>query len=193
MTSFTIMDRHLDVPRTPNEMGRLVMTTQTSFRGWMPGRIASDPRLGHRIADALTRRIGAAVPGLTCESEGAMARLRSVKPSTRRALFQRLERARGHLHDNDGRAVSLAELASVAGLSQFHLARYFKLAYGTAPIAYHRALRLERAAGLLISNDHSLIEIAELTGYSDEVALSHAFRRHFGKPPQLWAKEHRRA
>jgi len=32
---------------------------------------------------------------------------------------------------------------------------------------------------------------AEATGYSDQVALSHAFRRHYGAPPQLWAQRRR--
>ncbi|MBX3562285.1 MAG: helix-turn-helix transcriptional regulator [Sphingomonas sp.] len=178
-------------------LGRsLVLSTRTSGMGRVleeyGRRIARDPRLGHRLADNLVRTVTAAIESPLHESQAAMARLTAVKVSTRRTLFQRLERARGHLHENDDRSVALGELASVAGLSQFHLARYFKLAFGEAPIAYHRKLRLERAATLLISDNHSLIEIADLTGYSDEVALSHAFRRHYGKPPQLWATERRR-
>ncbi len=178
-------------------LGRsLVLSTRASGVGRaledFGRRIARDPAFGHRIADGFVRRMGAAIQYPLGESEAAMARLKAVKASTRRALLQRLERARGHLHENDGRAVALAELASVAGLSQFHLARYFKLAFGAAPIAYHRALRLERAARLLLSDNHSLIEVAQRTGYSDEVALSHAFRRHYGRPPQLWASERRR-
>lgn len=116
-----------------------------------------------------------------------------VKASTRRALSERLERARDHLHAHPDRAVTLAELAHVVGVSQFHLARYFRRAFGSAPIAYHRALRLERAARLLETGKLPLSEVAELTGYSDEVALSHAFRRRFGQPPQLWAAARRSA
>jgi AraC-like DNA-binding protein len=72
-------------------------------------------------------------------------------------------------------------------LSQFHLARYFKLAFGHAPIAYHRTIRLERAARFLASGAGSVAEAAEVAGYSDQTALSHAFTRHYGKPPQQWA------
>lgn len=115
------------------------------------------------------------------------AGLDAAKPSTRRDILQRLERARAHLHDHLDRNVALGELASVARLSQFHLARYFKRAFGAAPIAYHRALRLERAARFLARGEGSVAQAAELIGYSDAVALSHAFRKHFGAPPQRYA------
>ena len=118
------------------------------------------------------------------ESRAAIDGLKAAKPSTRRELYRRLERARGFLHDHDDRGVTLAEMASVAGLSQFHLARYFKSAFGRAPIAYHRDLRLARAADLLDSGGCSVAAAAEATGYSDQVALSHAFRRQYGAPPQ---------
>ena len=121
------------------------------------------------------------------QSRAAINSLSAAKPSTRRDLYQRLDRARGHLHDHLDRGVALAELASVARLSQFHLARYFKLAFGQAPIAYHRALRLERAARFLAAGEGSVAQAAEATGYSDAVALSHAFRKHFGQPPQQYA------
>lgn len=173
----------------------LVLSTASSAMGRaleMRGRqIARNPQVGHLLADEMIEQAADAVRAPLDESRAAMDGLKVVKPSTRRALFERLERARGFLHRNDDRNVTLGELASEAGLSQFHLARYFKLAFGIAPIAYHRKLRLERAARLLSSESRSLIQVAEMTGYSDEVALSHAFRRHYGRPPQLWAMERR--
>jgi len=63
-----------------------------------------------------------------------------------------------------------------------------KHAFGAAPISYHRALRLKRAA-MLLADGSSVAEAAEATGYSDPVALSHAFRRKYGAPPHLWARQ----
>ena len=110
----------------------------------------------------------------------------AVKPSTCRKLHAQLERARLHLHGHAHRAVTLAELAAVARLSQFQLARCFRQVFGQAPISYHRGLRLARAARFLAAGQGSLAEAAELAGYSDQAALSHAFRKHFGKAPQQW-------
>jgi len=150
--------------------------------------IANDPSCGPALAPEIVARVGAAIaePIQACRS--AMEGLDAAKPSTRRDIFQRLERARAHLHDHLDRAVSQAELASVARLSQFHLARYFKRAFGAAPIAYHRGLRLERAAAYLSAGEGSVSQAAALIGYSDAVALSHAFRKHFGAAPQQWAR-----
>jgi len=153
-------------------------------------RIARDPGLGTALAGELIAGVQQAIAEPLAESQAAIDALGAAKLSTRRELYRRLERARAFLHDHDDRTVALGEMAAVAGLSQFHLARYFKDAFGAAPIAYHRALRLARAADLL-AGGHSLAAAAEAIGYSDQVALSHAFRRHYGAPPHLWARQRR--
>jgi len=178
-----------------NLLGRaLVFSNRTSRLGRalhdFGVRIARDPGLGSTLAGALVAGVQQAIAEPLAESRAAIDALGAAKLSTRRELYRRLERARSFLHDHDDRGVTLGEMASVAGLSQFHLARYFKDAFGAAPIAYHRSLRLARAAGLL-AGGHSVAAAAEATGYSDQVALSHAFRRHYGAPPHLWARERR--
>jgi AraC-like DNA-binding protein/quercetin dioxygenase-like cupin family protein len=188
-----------DAPRAQGHdpvFGRaLVLSTRTSAMGRTleeyGRKIACNPELGPHVAGGLLRKVEQAVADPLAESRAAMERLKVAKMSTRRSLFERLERARGFLHHNDDRNVTLAELASVAGLSQFHLARYFKLAFGQAPIAYHRALRLARAAELLAGGGVSLSQAAEVAGYSDQVALSHAFRRQYGASPRHWVTERR--
>jgi AraC-like DNA-binding protein len=173
-------------------LGRsLVLSTRASAMGrtleYYGQRIANDPALGDLLADRLVATVNDAIAGPLAESRAAIDGLKAAKPSTRRELYRRLERARGFLHDHDDRNVTLGEMASIAGLSQFHLARYFKSAFGQAPISYHRDLRLARAAELL-RGGHSVAAAAEATGYSDQVALSHAFRRRYGAPPQSWAR-----
>jgi AraC-like DNA-binding protein len=173
-------------------LGRsLVLSTKASAMGRAlhdyGSRIARDPALGPALADELVARVAVAIAEPLAESRAAIDGLKAAKPSTRRELYRRLERARGFLHDHEDRGVTLAEMASVAGLSQFHLARYFKSAFGTSPISYHRSLRLARAADLLQAGGRSVAEVAEATGYSDQVALSHAFRRQYGASPHLWA------
>ena len=146
--------------------------------------IARDPAAGQRLAPEVIRRSVSSIAEPLGTGRAAIEALGAAKASTRRALFERLERARGFLHANDGRCVTLAELAAVASLSQFHLARYFRAAFGQPPIAYHRGLRLARAAGFLARDEGGVAEAAEIAGYSDSVALCHAFRRHLGTTPR---------
>jgi AraC family transcriptional regulator len=173
-------------------LGRsLVLSSRASAMGRIltdyARRIASDPALGPLLAGELATRVQYAIAEPLDESRAAIGALKAAKPSTRRELYRRLERARGFLHEHDDRSVTLGEMASVAGLSQFHLARYFKSAFGRSPIGYHRDLRLARAAEMLAEGGRSVAEVAEATGYSDQVALSHAFRRQYGAPPHLWS------
>ena len=175
-------------------LGRsLVLATGASAMGRIltdyARRIANDPALGPMLAGELVTRVQYAIAEPLEESRAAIEGLKAAKPSTRRELYRRLERARGFLHEHDDRSVTLSEMASVAGLSQFHLARYFKSAFGSSPISYHRSLRLARAAEMLVRGGRSVAEVAEATGYSDQVALSHAFRRHYGAPPHLWSMQ----
>jgi AraC-like DNA-binding protein len=174
-------------------LGRsLVLSTRASAMGRVleeyGRRIANDPALGDMLAGDVVATVEYAIAEPIGESRAAIDALKAAKPSTRHELYRRLERARGFLHDHDDRNVTLGEMASVAGLSQFHLARYFKAAFGRAPISYHRDLRLTRAAELLRAG-HSVASAAEATGYSDQVALSHAFRRRYGAPPQSWTQQ----
>lgn len=172
-------------------LGRaLVLSTGASAMGRTlkayAERIARNPQLGARLADELTFGAAEAIAEPLAESRTAIESLKAAKADTRRELHRKLERARGFLHDHLDRGVTLTEMASVAGLSQFHLARFFKLAFGESPIAYHRGLRLKRAADFLAAGQGSLAEAADHCGYSDAVALSHAFRKHYGHPPQQW-------
>ena len=176
-------------------LGRaLVLSTRASAMGLALDaygrRIAADPTLGAVLADELVARVQHAIAEPLAECRAAMDGVKAAKLSTRRELYKRLERARTFLHENDARGVTLGEMAVVAGLSQFHLARYFKDAFGDSPINYHRSLRLERAARLLEAG-HSVADAAEATGYSDQVALSHAFRRKYGAPPSSWTRRRR--
>jgi len=179
-------------------LGRsLVLSSRTSAIGRTLehfGRaIARDPSAGARLAPEIVARAGAAVREPLADCRAAIEALKVVKSSTRQSLFQRIERARGFLHAHDDRTVALGELAAIANLSQFHLARYFRLAFGQPPIAYHRTLRLARAAEFLRREQGTIAEAAEIAGYSDSVSLCHAFRRHYGQSPRAWLDQANRA
>ena len=98
-------------------------------------------------------------------------------------MLRRVERARGHLHDNPGRTVKLEELARVASLSPFHLARSFQAVHGLPPAAYHRTHRLNLAADILARAKRSPAQVAEDVGFSDQASFSRAFTRHHGLTP----------
>ena len=80
----------------------------------------------------------------------------------------------------DGRGVSLAAMATAAGLERRTLLRRFASATGMTPIEYCRAVRIARACELLEGGDTSQKQIAQSLGYKDVVSFARAFPKAVG-------------
>ena len=145
--------------------------------------LAERPEAGARLARRLVPGAALALSRLVADRHEALGRLSALKPSTRAEILRRLELARAHLHLHPERTVPLAELAAVAGLSQFHLARSFAEAFGAPPAAYHRRLRLEQAADALRRGRLSPAGAARVLGFAEPGGFTRAFRRQYGVPP----------
>lgn len=78
------------------------------------------------------------------------------------------------------------DLAAAAGLSRAHFSREFRRAFGEAPHAYLLTRRLERAAALLRTTDHSVAEICFSVGLSSVGSFTTSFKRAFGKTPTAY-------
>jgi AraC family transcriptional regulator len=80
--------------------------------------------------------------------------------------------------------LTLEQLAAVAHLSPYYLARQFKRATGLPPHQYVIMRRVDRAQQLLqAGTDLSLAEIAARAGFSDQSHFSHHFKRVVGITP----------
>jgi transcriptional regulator GlxA family with amidase domain len=88
----------------------------------------------------------------------------------------------------DGRGVSLAAMASVAGLDRRTLLRRFASATGMSPIKYCRGVRIARARELLEGGDTSQKQIAESLGYDDVASFARVFRKAVGSAPGAYRK-----
>jgi AraC family transcriptional regulator len=103
---------------------------------------------------------------------------------------RRLTRVREYIDANlEGGNLTIARLAKVASLSQFHFARAFKAAMGKAPHQYVSGHRLERAKVLLKRGDKRLLDIAVALNFSSQANFTRAFRKGTGMTP----REYRRA
>jgi AraC-like DNA-binding protein len=99
-----------------------------------------------------------------------------------------VRRARDYLEAHFSRAVSLAELARVAALSPYHLARAFQREVGVPPHLYLEGVRIRRARGLLESGV-PLASAALLVGYSDQSHLTRRFKRIMGVTPGVYVRK----
>jgi AraC-like DNA-binding protein len=114
--------------------------------------------------------------------QGAVRAADRVAPARREA-----ERARAYLMDNLASNVSLADLARVANLSPYHLARTFTSEYGLPPHAYQIQARVGLARRLLLAG-RSATDVAYATGFYDPSHLTRHFTRVVGVPPGGYAR-----
>lgn len=105
----------------------------------------------------------------------------------RQEYIERLNQVINHVHANLDQALSLNELAGVAGFSPFHFHRIFKSLVGETLGEYILRARLEKSANLLISHpEDTIINILVACGFSSPAVFSRSFRAHFKVSPSLF-------
>jgi AraC-like DNA-binding protein len=97
-----------------------------------------------------------------------------------------IARARAMIDDAPAAAVSLAELAGVAGLGRFQLVRQFAQATGLTPHAYLIQRRIE-AARVLLARGSALADAAAASGFADQSHMTRIFIRTYGITPGAYA------
>ncbi|HEX5622025.1 MAG TPA: helix-turn-helix transcriptional regulator [Solirubrobacteraceae bacterium] len=78
------------------------------------------------------------------------------------------------------------DMARAAGLSRAHFSREFRRAFGESPHQYLLTRRLERAAALLRSTDHSVAEICFSVGLASVGSFTTSFTRTYAKSPTAY-------
>jgi AraC-like DNA-binding protein len=83
-------------------------------------------------------------------------------------------------------ALTVDDLARAAGLSRAHFSREFRAAFGESPHAYLLTRRLERAAALLRSTDHSVADVCFSVGLRSVGSFTTSFTRTYGVSPNAY-------
>jgi AraC-like DNA-binding protein len=78
------------------------------------------------------------------------------------------------------------DLARAAGLSRAHFSREFRRTYGESPHAYLLTRRMERAAALLRTTDHSVADICFSVGLQSVGSFTTSFTRTYGVSPTVY-------
>jgi len=83
-------------------------------------------------------------------------------------------------------ALDVNDMARAAGLSKAHFSREFHRAFGEPPHAYLLTRRLERAATLLRTTDHSVADICLSVGLTSVGSFTSSFTRTYGRSPTAY-------
>jgi len=95
-------------------------------------------------------------------------------------------RLRDYIDAHLSQPLTLGDLAEVACLSEYHLARMFRTSFGLPPAAWIAQQRIERARLLLRTTALPLAQVAARCGYANASHFSHRFREAAGVAPMLF-------
>jgi AraC family transcriptional regulator len=98
------------------------------------------------------------------------------------------KRLNEYISEHLAHEISLIDLANIAQLSPFHLARAFKRSYGDPPHRYLRYRRIELAKRLLECPTTPVAEIAQAVGFVNPASFTAAFRRSVGTTPTAYRR-----
>lgn len=82
-----------------------------------------------------------------------------------------------YLDSNYANAISLKSLASLAHMNKYYLVHAFTRYTGLSPISYLNLRRLQVGKELLSSTNHSISQIASLTGFSSQSYFTQALKK----------------
>jgi AraC family transcriptional regulator, arabinose operon regulatory protein len=98
----------------------------------------------------------------------------------------RLQRAVSCMYEHFGRALSLGEVARVAGVSMPHLSRLFRMTLKTSPGKFLEQVRMDRARELLTYTSMNVQAIAANTGFENPFYFTNRFRKAVGVSPRTY-------
>jgi len=144
--------------------------------------------LGRALLDA--DRVGGSFGQLyaDCISVAIIARLlasgnrlaATERPKVGELARWRLKRAIDYVESQLDKPLSLADVASSAGLTRMHFAAQFRAATGLRPHEYLLRRRIERAQEMLLGTRMSLVDVALSVGFQTQAHFTSVFKRYAG-------------
>ncbi|MBE7385132.1 MAG: helix-turn-helix transcriptional regulator [Leptolyngbya sp. SIO1E4] len=100
-------------------------------------------------------------------------------------LRQAIDYIQAHLADD----ISLATIAEVVGMSQYHFSRLFKQTTGFSPYQYVIKCRVERGKELLLQKERNITDISLQVGFSSHSHFTQNFKRLIGVTPKKFVQQ----
>ena len=97
--------------------------------------------------------------------------------------------AKRYMDANYAKNITLDTLAEITHTNKYYFAHSFTECIGESPIHYLMNRRIQVGKDLLVNTNHSILQIAESTGFSSQSYFSQAFKKETGMTPQQFRKQ----
>ena len=121
-----------------------------------------------------------------------MEELPSKSMSDSNILIQNyIKQTKKIIHTQYSKTLKVSQIAKKLNLNRSYLYKIFKEETGYSIKDYLGQIRMEKSADLLTSTDFHISHIANAVGFTDALAFSKAFKKHFGQSPSNYRKTQR--
>ncbi|MBD2000600.1 helix-turn-helix transcriptional regulator [Leptolyngbya sp. FACHB-541] len=97
-----------------------------------------------------------------------------------------LQKVTDYIQTHLDQDISLADMAGILGLSQYHFCRLFKQSTGRTPHQYLTQCRIDRAKQFLSKPELTITEIAFEVGFTNHSSFTRLFRQCVGVTPKMF-------
>lgn len=128
--------------------------------------------------------------GLMWQLMGSLVGSETSAPalSRNRGKIIKMKNVLSYIKDHYENAITLTELAGLAGMTPKYFCRAFSHMTGKTPIEYLNYYRIEQAGEQLLLTDRSITDIAMGCGFNDMSYFSRTFSRYKGVSPTMYRK-----
>ncbi|WP_081086920.1 helix-turn-helix domain-containing protein [Burkholderia stagnalis] len=116
------------------------------------------------------------------ENPAGSARVDGIAPPHAR-ISDRIRQCANWLRNNHTKRFSIAEVATIARMSERNFMRRFKQELGVRPSEFVRRIRLDEACQLLVHTDLPADKIARRTGFGTGPQMARMFRQYLEMSP----------
>ncbi|MDR0414160.1 MAG: AraC family transcriptional regulator [Prevotellaceae bacterium] len=121
------------------------------------------------------------------ESQGILVQLmaRFLRQAAEKSEHKdpRINKSLQYIHENTGRDVSVAQLASASCITEDHFIRIFKKVMHLTPLQYVNRKKIERAQLLLLTTDMPVRDVAFELSIDNVSYFNRLFKQHTGATP----------
>jgi AraC-like DNA-binding protein len=101
---------------------------------------------------------------------------------------RRLARVVEHICNNLDKPLAVSELSKIAGMSQSHFSKLFKLSTGLAPHQFVLQQRIKRSKELLCHDAAKIVDIAFEVGFENQAHFTTVFGNFVGMTPRQFQR-----
>ncbi|MEW7999428.1 MAG: AraC family transcriptional regulator [Candidatus Thiodiazotropha endolucinida] len=102
---------------------------------------------------------------------------------------EKIGKVLSRIHESPSHNWNVERLAQVAGMSRSAFSGRFNHLVGLSPMHYLSRWRMSKAHQLFQTGNHSVTQVAALSGYQSKAAFAKAFKRQFGYGPGVARKK----